>query len=80
MIYRNAPLIFLVVCGFILFIFYTADDQSPITSPLQSQKFLQLPPKLMTQGNGLLFLVICTETDFLRTFLSYESIVTFLIY
>ena len=52
MIYRNAPLIFLVVCGFILFIFYTAEDQSPtaIASPLQSQKFLQLPPKLMTQG------------------------------
>ena len=30
MIYRNAPsLIFILVCGFILFIFYTADDQSP---------------------------------------------------
>jgi len=54
MIYRNAPLIFLVVCGFILFIFYTAEDQSPtaIASPLQSQKFLQLPPKLMTQAEN----------------------------
>eukprot|EP00093_Oithona_nana_P007513 07513.XXX_139120_130865_1 [CDS] Oithona nana genome sequencing. len=30
MIYRNAPsLIFILVCGFIFFIFYTADDQSP---------------------------------------------------
>jgi hypothetical protein len=33
MLYRNAPLILLVVCGLILFIFYTADDQSPGTSP-----------------------------------------------
>ena len=53
MIYRKAPLIFLVVCGFILFIFFTAEDQGPIASPLQSQKFLQLPPKLMTQGMWL---------------------------
>ena len=38
MIYRNAPLIFILVCGFILFIFYTADDQSPKSPP---QKFHQ---------------------------------------
>ena len=38
MIYRNAPLIFMLVCGFILFIIYTADDQSPKSPP---QKFHQ---------------------------------------
>ena len=59
MIYRNAPLIFLLVCGFILFIFYTADDQSPNFSSSgsnfeQSSNNLlhkSLPPKLFS-GTG----------------------------
>ena len=49
MIYRNAPLIFLLVCGFILFIFYTADDQSP--NGLQQHHAVQRPRQLLVGKN-----------------------------
>lgn len=51
MIYRNAPLIFLLVCGFILFIFYTADDQSPTNNvPPMALMQQRLPPKLLDKN------------------------------
>ena len=59
MIYRNAPLIFLFVCGLILFIFYSSDDQSPIGTVKPPYKklpsYLMLNDKNKTQLKTILY-------------------------
>ncbi len=81
MIYRNAPVIFLLVCGFILFIFYTADDQQNGNMTGASQQAsaeasvaspLRIPPKLFTGQNKTRLKTILYWNEFYGRYDTYD--------